>query len=137
MPTKEHTATLLILMFVGLTGLVHAQTSTTIKAQVPFDFVANGETMPAGECTIQIRVNGQTLLSVSSGRQHVFSLTNAYGSNASKGTALVFHKYRDRYFLAGINRAKEIGYVLPSSRLEGELRARNALEEVFILASAK
>lgn len=137
MLTKKHTATLLILMSVGLTGLVHGQMTTTIKAQVPFDFVANGETMPAGECTIQIRVNGQTLLSVSSGKQHVFSFTNANDSNASKETVLVFHKYRDRYFLAGINRAKEVGYVLPSSRLEGELWARNALEEVFILASAK
>lgn len=139
MLTKKHTATLLILMFVGLTGLAHAQTSTTIKAQVPFDFVANGETMPAGECTIQIMVNGQTLLSIDSGKQHVFSLLSGYGSpNGSKETALVFHKYGDRYFLAGIKRANGIGYELPSSRIEGELRARNAPEEVFILlASAK
>ena len=57
MTTKKHTATLLILMVLGLTGLVHAQMHTMIKAQVPFNFVANGETMPAGECTIAI--NGQ------------------------------------------------------------------------------
>jgi hypothetical protein len=106
MTTKKHTATLLILMFVGLTGLVHARMYTTIKAQVPFNFVANGETMPAGECTIRFMVNGQTTLSISSGKQHTFAFPIVgQSSNGSKKTALVFHRYGDRYFLARIKRA--------------------------------
>lgn len=139
MMTKKHAATLLILMLVGLTGLVQAQLSTTFKAQVPFDFVANGEMMAAGNCIIAVLGNGRTVLSITSGKQHVFSLPTSYESpNTSKETTLVFHKYGDRYFLAGIKRARGTGYELPVSRLEGELRARNVTEEVFtLLASAE
>jgi hypothetical protein len=139
MMTKKHAATLLILVLVGLTGLVNAQMSTMIKAQVPFEFVANGKTMPAGECIIAVMGTGRTVLSISSGKQHDYALPNADESpNASKETALVFHRYGDRYFLAGIKREGRIGYQLPASKLEGELQARNVAEEVFtLLASAK
>ena len=139
MMTKKHAATLLILMLVGLTGLVNAQMSTTFKAQVPFDFVANGETMQAGESIITVLDTGRTVLSVSSGKQHAYAFSIADESpNASKETALVFHQYGDRYFLAGIKREGRIGYQLPASRLEGELQARNVPEQVFtLLASAK
>jgi len=140
MTMKTHAATLLILMVVGLTGLVNAQMSTTmIKAQVPFDFVANGKTMPAGECIITVPYTGQKVLSITSGKQHAFAFSIANESrNESKETALVFHRYGDRYFLAGIKREGRTGYELPASRLEGELQARNVAEEVFtLLASAK
>jgi len=137
MTTKKHTATLLILMFVGLTGLVHAQMYTTIKAQVPFNFVANGKTMPAGECTIQFMVDGQTTLSITSGKQHAFAYPIVgESSKGSKKTALVFHRYGDRYFLAGIKRTGRIGYELPPSKLESELRAGNVAEEVFTLLAS-
>lgn len=137
MTTKKHTATLLILMLVGLTGLVHAQMDTKIKAQVPFNFVANGKTMPAGECTIQIKVNGLTTLSISSGKQHAFAFPIAKeSSNGSKKTALVFHRYGDRYFLARIKDAGRTGYDLPASKLESELRAGNVPEEVLTLLAS-
>jgi hypothetical protein len=140
MTMKKQAATLLILMLVGLTGLVNAQTSTMINAQVPFEFVANGKTMPAGECIIAVVVsNGQTLLSISSGKKHIYALPNRLESpNPSNETALVFHQYGDRYFLAGIKREGRIGYELPPSKLEGELQARNVAYQVFtLLASAK
>ncbi len=142
MMTKKHaaTSTLLVLMLVGLTGMLNAQMSTIIKAQVPFDFAANGKTMPAGECIVAVLVsNGRTLLSIRSGKQHAYALPNRGESpNASKDTALVFHQYGDRYFLAGIRHEGSIAYQLPASRLEGELQARNVAEQVFtLLASAK
>jgi hypothetical protein len=135
---KKQAATLLTLTLAGLTGLVNAQTSTMIKAQVPFEFVANGTTMPAGECIIAVAVNGRALLSISSGKQHVITVPIGDQSpNASKKTALVFRRYGDRYFLAGIKHEGRIGYELPASRLERELRAGNVAEEVFtLLASA-
>ena len=137
MTTKKHTAVLLILMFVGLTGLAHAQMDTTIKTQVPFNFVANGKRMPAGECTIQIIVNGRTALSFSSGKQHAFASPIADKSvDGSKKTALVFHRYGDRYFLARITRAGGTGYELPASKSESELRAGNVPEKVFTLLAS-
>jgi len=139
MTTKKHTATLLILMFVGLTGLVQAQMSTRFKAQVPFAFAANGKTMPAGECIIAFDVNGRTLLWIRSGEQQVFTVPIAdVSANARKKTALVFHRYGGQYFLTSINREGGTGYQLPPSRLERELKARNIPWQVFtLLASAK
>lgn len=138
MTTKKHTATLLLLMFVGLAGLAHAQIDTSIKAQIPFAFVANGKTMPSGECAIQIMVNGRTVLSISSGNQHLFAFPIAdESSNRSNNATLVFHRYGDRYFLAAIKGAG-IGYKLPASQLERRQRAGNVPREVFtVLASVE
>ncbi len=138
MAITKHAA-LLLMTLVGLTGLVSAQTSTTIKSQVPFDFVANGKTMPAGECTIAVDVNGRTLLSISSGEQHTVAFPIADESpRARKKTALVFHHYGKRYFLAAIEHEGGTGYQLPASRPERELLARNVRWQVLtLLASAK
>jgi hypothetical protein len=139
MMMKKQAATLLILTLVGLAGLVNAQTPARITAQVPFDFVVNGNTMPAGECTIAVDVNGRTLLSISSGLQHAYAFPIADRStNAGKKTALVFHHYGNRYFLASTKREGGTGYQLPASKLERELLARNIPWQVFtLLASAK
>ncbi len=137
MKMKKNAATLLMLTLVGLTGLVNAQTSASITAQVPFDFVANGKTMPAGECMITIAArNG--LLSVYSGRQHAYALPAAQVPNARKRTALVFHRYGNHYFLVAIEREGATGYQLPTSRVEREQLARNVPGQEFtLLASAK
>jgi hypothetical protein len=120
-------------------GAANAQLTTTFKAQVPFDFVVNGKTMAAGECTIAIDVNGRTLLSISNGKHHIYAFPIAAKSpNAAKNTALVFHRYGDRFFLADIKRENGTGYQLPASRLEDELRVQNVTGEVLtLLASAK
>lgn len=133
-------ATLLLMTLVGLTGLLNAQMSTTVKAQVPFSFVANGKMMPAGECTVAtIVMNGRIRLSISSGEQHAYVFPIADESpKARKKTVLVFHQYGDRYFLTGIQREQGTGYQLPASRLERELQAGNILGRGFTLfASAK
>jgi hypothetical protein len=138
MTITKHAA-LLLMTLVGLMGLLNAQSSTTIKTQVPFDFVANGKTMPAGECTIAVDVNGRTLLSISSGEQHAYALPIADESpSARKKTALVFHRYGNQYFLVAIEHEGGTGYQLRASRLERELLARNMPWQVFtLLASAK
>ena len=139
MTTKKQTATILTLMFAGLTALANAQMSTiTLKAQVPFAFVVNGQTMPAGECVIQVVGTGQTLLSIRSGKQHVqaFPILNE-PSKANRETAYVFHRYGDRYFLSGVKREGRMSYQLRPSRIEKELLAQNlAVQEFTLLASA-
>jgi hypothetical protein len=109
-----------------------------IKAQIPFDFVANGKMMPAGECVITLVGTGRAALSINSGSHHAYAVPIVDEAINGKQTALIFHEYGDRYFLAGIKRAGSVGYQLPASRLEAELRARNVPEQDFtLLASAK
>jgi hypothetical protein len=139
MTTKKQAATLLVLTLVGLTGFLNAQTHPIAKAQVPFAFVVNGTAIPAGECTIALDVNGRTLMSISSGEQHTFTVPVADESpNALKKTALVFHRYGDQYFLIAIKRQGATGYQLRISKLERELQARNIPSQEFtLLASAR
>jgi hypothetical protein len=135
---KKHAATLLIVMLGTLTGIMSAQSKPTIKAEVPFEYVASGKVMPAGECMITAEGNAQQVLLIESGNQHLFAIPNASeSSKASEKTTLVFHKYGDRYFLASIKRGGESrGYELPVGKLEAELRAQNVAEhDVTLLAS--
>ncbi len=137
MTITKHAA-LLLMTLIGLAGLLNAQ-SATVTAQVPFDFIANGKTMPAGECTIAVQVNGRALLSINSGNQHnfAFSIDDESASVKTK-SALVFHHYGNRYFLVAIKRERKTGYKLPASKLERELQARNVPGEALtLLASAK
>jgi len=137
---KKHAAGLLILMLVALTGLGIAQTRTMIEVQVPFDFVVNGKTMPAGECTIKVEGNGPHMLWITTGDKHAYVLPIATESrDASSETILAFHRYGDRYFLAKINlEGSSGGYEFPASKVEAELRARNTTEKIVtLLASAK
>ena|ERR1017187_609364 len=137
---KKYAATLLVLTIIALPGLLSAQSRMVIKADVPFEFVVNGKTMPAGECTIKVAGDGQTILAIESGNTHLFVLPNSTESwKASAETSLMFHQYGDRYFLASINRAGEQrGYELPAGGLEKELRAQNSVErDVTLLAYAK
>jgi len=137
---KKHAITLLILALVALPGLVNAQSRRTIKADVPFDFVANGKTMPAGECTIVVRGDSQKILWISAGDQHLFAMPHSTESlNPSDETKLVFNVYGDRYFLSEISTEGESrGYELPVGKLEKELRAQNVTKsEVTLVASAK
>ena len=136
---KKHVATLLILMLAVLTGLVNAQVvHPKIMAQIPFEFVANGKTMPAGECTITAQGDGTMILWIRSGNKNLAAVPHATQSlNASQKTTLVFHRYGDRYFLASISRQGEkLGYEFPTNKLEKELRAQNvAKSDVILLAS--
>jgi hypothetical protein len=136
---KKQAATLLILMLAALTGLASAQTKV-IKAEVPFDYVVNGKTMLAGETSIKVDNDGQTILWITSENAHMVAVPHATQSAKASGmTKLVFHRYGDRYFLAGIeSQGESRGYELPASKLEAELRAQNVVEnDVILLASAE
>lgn len=141
MTTKKHAATLLILMVAALTGLASAQARAPvmITAQVPFDFVVNGRTIPAGHCVIRTVGKALTTLSISNGKHRSLVFPSQDQSpKASSATSLVFNRYGNRYFLAAITRAGKTGYELPANKLEKELRAQNmAVEGLTLLASSK
>jgi len=135
---KKHTAALLILMLAGLTGLVNAQSRPMVSAEVPFNYIANGKTMPAGECRVRIDNDGATILLIASEGRQIFARAMANDSSkAAEETTLVFHKYGTRYFLAGVkSRGQNRSYTLPVGSLEKELRASNVEEkDVMLVAS--
>ena len=135
---KKHSAALLILMLAGLTGLVNAQTRPTVVAEVPFNYIANGKTMPAGECIVRIDSDAGSVLRIESEGQQIFALAMPNDSTKSaEETTLVFHKYGTRYFLASVSRrGQNRSYTLPAGSLEKELRASNIEERDMMLVAS-
>src|SRR5271169_577568 len=135
---KKHAAALLILMLAGLAGLVNAQSRPLVAAEVPFNYIANGRTMPAGECTVRVDNDGASILWIASEDRQILAMAAANDSTkAAEETTLVFHKYGTQYFLAGVTRQGQYrSYTLPAGRLEKELRASNVEEkDVMLVAS--
>jgi hypothetical protein len=137
---KNHTVATLILSLAGLTGLANAQSGSTIIAEVPFNYIANGKAMAAGETRVRVENNGQTYLWIAAENRSAFVMPIPNDSSKpADETKLLFRCYGNRYFLAGVQREGQTrSYELPAGSLEKELRASNEEEkDVILVASLK
>ncbi|HEX8557126.1 MAG TPA: hypothetical protein VF668_03435 [Pyrinomonadaceae bacterium] len=88
-----------------LAGAASAQTSGGIKVHVPFDFVAGGKQLPAGEYDVRrVKADSESAIvirGVAKGATAVI-LTNA-GGDRPAAAALDFRQRGGRYFLAAVS----------------------------------
>jgi hypothetical protein len=83
----------------GIISSAQAQADGTEIANVPFDFYAGGQKMPAGEYTIGIDVQGDRItLRDASGKHGMFLMGTPAGDAANK-SELVFDHLGDVYAL--------------------------------------
>jgi len=113
-------------------------TDQKLVSKVPFEFVAAGKVVPAGQYTVQKVTDGIPVISIKNRDANV-ALLSSTGTMESKAAAsqcaLVFHKYGDRYFLAAIRiEGSKTVMSLPENKAEAELRAQNvtATEEILL-----
>ena len=124
-----------------MSGLMAAQSlsSSTVVANVPFDFMVSNKIIPAGECTAK-SLTGD-VLAINNFEARKGALVNSSHANATKGdrTVMVFERYGSQYFLSEIRiEGSDRSYKLPKSRAEVELRAQNAAaSQTTLLASLK
>jgi len=135
---------MLPVILVALSGLMAAQSlsSSTVKANVPFDFMVNNKIIPAGQCVVSSAgMTGVALvIRNAEARESAMSASSRDDSGkASASTVLVFKHYGDQYFLSGIRlEGSNVAYSLPESRAEAELRAQNVpASQTILLASLK
>ncbi len=118
----------MLLVFSGL-AVGQRLGSSTIVAEVPFQFVAANRVVPAGECKVQAEtMDGRTLIirNVEAKKSLFASIWESESKQPAANYTLVFARYGDQYFLTGIKLAgSNIAYSLQESRLEHELRAQN------------
>jgi hypothetical protein len=110
-------------MMIGMVvAPVHAQTGG-VRAEVPFNFVAAGKTLPAGAYTMVAGSDKVSVVSLAGGRTVVLALVNKVsGRSAGANGRIIFHCYRERCFLAEVwSPAEENGRQLLTSRAEAEL----------------
>jgi hypothetical protein len=102
---------------------VQAQSSRTIRANIPFEFETARNTLPAGDYTIQ-KVNSETLvLRDTNMKPRAFVLAAQRISSLDQGSSmrLVFHRYGSSYFLSEVWTSGSYGVRLAQSKHEGAI----------------
>ena len=94
-----------ILVFAG--GTARASTSNVLEANVPFPFVVNGQTMPAGKYMVQRDDTSSSVLLIrGEGNNHAsaFVSTTPDGGHDPAGSqpALTFKRHENQYRLASV-----------------------------------
>ena len=103
---------------------------TSVVAQVPFDFIVGDKVIPAGELIVQPATAANETISIrnTDAKIGLFSPASLVESRkAANASALIFHKYGDRYFLSAIRLdGTRTSYEVPQSRAETELNDQKA-----------
>jgi hypothetical protein len=123
-----------------MTAAASAQ-SVHMKVTVPFNFIAVGMTLPAGEYDIQSTGAEDKVLVIRNrnSSQAVLLFSNSTQAlNASSNTKVVFHRYGNRYFLSELwVEGDKLGHhVAPSSR-ETEVAMDFTRTEVVLLMARR
>ena len=115
--------------------------SLRLTANIPFEFMVAGKTLPAGQYTMS---NGSdpyvVILQGGDHRGGALTLTNHENvlrtNDPASVTRLEFNKYGDHYFLSEvIDGYREIGYTVPMTRAERELAKTTSAEHFEVLAT--
>ena len=127
----KYAARMLAILVTMMPLLASAQLTSgqNLVSKVPFQFRAGNSLAPAGQWVVErAGLDARALIirntEAKSSQFARASMTEARETAANN--SLVFHKYGERYFLAGIKlEGSKIMYEFPESRAEAELRAQN------------
>lgn len=139
---KKQALTLtIVLSLLLVAGSAFAQT-ISLKADIPFKFVVNDKTMPAGQyslASLNSLDDRNLVLASADNKQHMLINANSAASlQPSQQTRLIFEKYGDRYFLSQIWVAgNDAGHALRQSKREKEVAMDYQPEQVVVLASLR
>jgi len=135
------------LTLIGVLGLLLAAGSAfaqtiNVRANVPFKFIVNKETLPAGQYSIKsLGDSSARALFVRSlnGTDKTTVIANGVEDRAvSNQTKLVFLRYGDRYFLSEIwVEGNSSGHQLPKSPREAEVAMDYSPQPVVVMATLK
>lgn len=135
-----------LLAFVGVLSLIlvagsaFAQ-SEEVRAKIPFDFVVNKTTMPAGTYSIArtgITSDATVIRGLNCKAAMLVGTMQRGSAKINDRSKLVFHRYGDRYFLSQIwVEGSSHMRVLPKTNLESEVALDLTSKDVILYASAR
>ena len=138
---KRHLLILSVITLSMAAGSAYAQ-SINLKANVPFDFIVNGRTLPAGTYALRTLQNGSDLAllvqNLESRESMIVLPGRVEGKETSTETKLLFHRYGQSYFLSQVFMEGEAaGRQLPKSHWENEVARIRPSQDVKLAASLK
>ncbi len=125
-----NTLTGLVLLLIA--AMASAQTVQRVTVTVPFSFVAGSHNLPAGDYTIELNHEKDTMILRSedrSGNNAVMLANNSQRAANSNQSYAIFQRYGSRYFLAEVWR-QGAGQTLIPGKLERELASKPTTGEV-------
>lgn len=121
-----------------VTTAASAQT-IKLKATVPFSFIVNRATMPAGEYAVEsVDDQGRVLLigDLNSKAKRLVVSNSCDSVAKATDTKLIFHRYGNRYFLSQVwVRGNSLGHEIPASAREKEVARDFSMQEVVLMAA--
>ena len=108
-------------------------TSDNVVADIPFDFIVGGRTLPAGKYSVRSATSDGEGLKISNlnGKISVMRLSNSVTeTSAKRNSRMVFHRYGQQYFLSEIWSGDTYGRQLNECK-----RERNLRQELGAIAS--
>jgi hypothetical protein len=111
------TAVLMLMCLLGVGVSARAQDADAVVASVPFEFVAGGATLPAGEYRVS-RVNpgvNRELAIRGYNKGNAFVLPLAFDDGSDNEPTLSFEHVGGKYFLSRIKTLSGV-YTMPASR---------------------
>jgi hypothetical protein len=103
-----------------------------VRVTVPFSFVAGSKNLPAGDYTIELNRENQTMIfrseDHSGNNAMMFAPNSEWAKNPDK-TYAIFQRYGAHYFLAAVWR-EGVGQTLIPGKLERELASKHSNVEV-------
>jgi hypothetical protein len=139
---KKQVATFVgMLSLVLMAGSAFAQT-LYVRSNIPFDFVVNKTTLPAGEYAVRpLSDGGDKVWQLRGPDSHsnALMLSNRIeSSQASAETKLIFDRIGDHYFLRQIwVEGETSGLELPKTKFENEVANNYTPDKVVVLAKLK
>ncbi|HZQ23041.1 MAG TPA: hypothetical protein VFA89_09590 [Terriglobales bacterium] len=133
---KQSLTFAIVLSLLLAAGSAFAQT-INVAADIPFGFVVNKHTVPAGHYTLKSLGPNRMLMLRDSNDQPVaiISANRAESLTPSANTKLIFRRYENRYFLSQVwMQGEDSGLQLPKSARESEVALDFHPERVEVLA---
>jgi len=141
--TKLFLSLCLVSLGATLTANAQIRSDATIRANIPYSFVVNTTTLPAGAYVIKVADAGPSDLSVleirsADGKTTVFFDTQAViVPGSAPETALVFDKIGDTYFLSKVFlKNYEGGNQLMKSKTQRKLEENGSIAEIHSNAAS-
>ena len=137
--TRKAFAIMAVSILMAAAAAPMAAQITTLTANIPFEFVVAGKTMPAGAYEVwKSPTSEMVMLRGINQRTSALSLVShgdVESRNPAADTRLVFNRYGDRYFLHEIvNGYGSLALTLPESRAEREMAKVATLQPTEVLA---
>ena len=115
-----------------MAAMASAQTAQRVTVTVPFSFVAGSHNLPAGDYTIELNREKDTMILRSedrSGNNVVMLASNSERAANPGQSYAIFQRYGSQYFLAEVWR-QGAGQTLIPGKLERELASKHSNVEV-------